>query len=64
MDKQIERLKERYIFSQPLEVLKKLSDNPKLTDFLWDAYEKIKKNFVNEKLELKMLYDPEIVGWN
>lgn len=63
MDKQIERLKERYIFSQPLEVLKKLYDNPKLADFLWDAYEEIKKIFVSEKLELKFLYDPEIVGW-
>ena len=63
MDKQIERLKERYIFSQPLEVLKKLYDNPKLADFLWDAYEKIKEIFVSEKLELKFLYDPEIVGW-
>jgi len=63
MEKQIERLKERYIFSQPLEVLKKLYNNPKLADFLWDAYEKIKEVFVSEKLELKILYDPEIVGW-
>lgn len=63
MDKQIERLKERYIFSQPLEVFQKLYENPKLADFLWDAYDKIKEIFVSEKLELKILYDPEIVGW-
>ncbi|MBW4631699.1 MAG: hypothetical protein KME30_07290 [Iphinoe sp. HA4291-MV1] len=52
-----------YSLKNPVEVLKYLNEKKYLISVLIEAHEKIRKIFANEKLVLKVLYDPENVGW-
>lgn len=59
----ITRLEPIYIFSNPTEIIKYLNENKHLIYFLLDANQKIQEIFNKEKLELKIICDPEIENW-
>lgn len=59
----ISQLKIIYILKNPVEVVKYLNEKKHLIYLLLDINQKIKEIFPNEKLVLKVLYDPEIAGW-
>lgn len=52
-----------YILNNPVEILKFLNAEKDLVYLLLEAYKKIREVFNNEKVSLKVSYDPEIVEW-
>ena len=59
----INRLKPLYIFNNLPEIVKYLNEKKYLISLLLDANQKIKEIFPTEKLQLRIIYDPEIKGW-
>ncbi len=59
----INPLKQLYVFNDSLEIIKYLNTKKYLISFLRDANQKIQEVFPNEKLELRIIYDPEITSW-
>ncbi len=53
-------LKPIYIFNNQSEIIKYLNEKKHLIPLLIDASQKIKKVFTNEKLQLRIVHDPEI----
>jgi hypothetical protein len=52
-----------YILKNPVEILKFLNEEQDLVYLLLDAANKIREVFNDEKVSLKVSYDPEIVEW-
>lgn len=57
------KIEEQYILNDAREIFKYLQKKQNIAHFLLSAAPKIAEVFTDEKLELKILYDPEIVGW-
>lgn len=57
------KIEEEYILNDAWKIFKYLHEKQNIAYFLLSAPPKIAEIFTNEKLELKFLYDPEIVGW-
>jgi hypothetical protein len=56
-------LKDKYILSNSHEVLQYLQLKRELIPILLEAERQIRKIFIDEKLALKFIYDPEIMNW-
>lgn len=60
---QIESLQKAYIIRDKDEVFEFIESHPYLLAVLLEAPEKIRRYFPDEKLGLKVVYDPEIVNY-
>ncbi|BAZ14627.1 hypothetical protein NIES4071_64710 [Calothrix sp. NIES-4071] len=56
-------LEKIYTFSNEPDVVNYLDKNSNLEYLLLEAHDKIKQVFPEERLSLKVAFDPEIVGW-
>ncbi|NJL91296.1 MAG: hypothetical protein HC916_17060 [Coleofasciculaceae cyanobacterium SM2_1_6] len=56
-------LKDRYILFDSHKILQYLHSKRELIPVLLEAERQIRKIFIDEKLALKFIYDPEIASW-
>jgi hypothetical protein len=56
-------LKDKYVLFDSYEVLEYLQLERELIPVLLEAERQIRNIFIDEKLALKFIYDPEIVNW-
>ncbi|MBD2346256.1 hypothetical protein [Anabaena subtropica] len=59
----LNEIRSLYILSHTVEILQYLNEKKHLISILIEAHEKIKNIFNNEKNVLRVVYDPEIIGW-
>ncbi|RUT08909.1 hypothetical protein DSM106972_009620 [Dulcicalothrix desertica PCC 7102] len=56
-------LEKIYSFSNEADIVHYLDENSNLEYLLIEAHDKIKQVFPEERLSLRVAFDPEIVGW-
>ncbi|MBE9194784.1 hypothetical protein IQ219_05555 [Synechocystis sp. LEGE 06083] len=59
----IHQIIDKYTLLEPTNVLAYLAQHKNLTFALLEAEKQIRKQFLHEKLTLKIVYDPEIPHW-